>query len=57
MNTTIQTRLFSIAIAALVTFSILGGVNGLAVSGHSQQALLAQQGSLQLAGSPVASGI
>jgi hypothetical protein len=42
MNTTITARLFSLATAALITGSILAGIDTLAQRGHAADSLLAQ---------------
>lgn len=49
MNLSTQTRLISLALAAVVTAGMLGSLNAIATSGQSSDAVLAQTGSLQLA--------
>jgi hypothetical protein len=49
MKSSITTRFVSFGFAAMVTFAILGGLNALATTGQSAEALLAQHGPQQFA--------
>lgn len=52
MHTTtlsITSRVIALGLAAAVTFSIMGSLDALATTGQAADALLSQQGSLQLA--------
>jgi hypothetical protein len=46
MQTTLHTKLAGFALALVVTTGILGGLDALATTGQSSDALLAQQGAL-----------
>jgi hypothetical protein len=48
MTPSISTRLASLGFAAVITVAILAGLDTLATTGQSAQALLAQQGTLQV---------
>ncbi len=49
MNVPLRTRLFSLALAGLITLGMLGSLDAIATSGQSPNAVLAQPGNLQLA--------
>ncbi len=49
MNTPLTTKFSALAMAALVTISVLGGLDALATTGQSSEALLAQPSQLQMA--------
>ncbi len=49
MNTQLSTKLTSFFFAALLTVTLLGSLDALATSGQSADALLSQQGHLQMA--------
>jgi hypothetical protein len=53
MNTTKSTRITSLMLAALMTSAILAGLNGLALNGLSDEALLAQNTAPAAASAPV----
>jgi hypothetical protein len=48
MKQSISAKLFSLGFAACMTLAILGSLDALATTGQSQEALLAQQGPLQV---------
>ena len=48
MTPSISTRLASLGFATVITVAILAGLDTLATTGQSAQALLAQQGTLQV---------
>lgn len=48
MTPSISTRLASLGFAAVITVAILAGLDTLATTGQSAEALLAQQGTLQV---------
>lgn len=49
MKSAIVTKLVSFGFAATVTLAILGGLDAIASTGQSSEALLAQHGTMQVA--------
>lgn len=49
MNRTITTKALSLGFAALMTLGILGGLDAMATTGQSAEALFAQHGTMQTA--------
>ena len=49
MNQPLRTRLFSLALAGLITLGMLGSLDAIATSRQSAHAVLAQPGGMQFA--------